>query len=133
MSISELRSRKSKRAKKKEMERMEGSLSQSIAVVEKSGDGNFHASVKKLTVFQRMNIFCNEKADHYILSYLDKSDQLKLSLGKFKSQFIYSTCPIIFSASQDWYSIVNSQYLFCSIVKSIGECASQVSITPQKK
>jgi len=44
----------------------------------------------QLTIFKKMAIFFNERADTFILPYLDRSDHLKLSLGKhtfFSAEF----------------------------------------------
>lgn len=35
--------------------------------------------------------------------------------------------------NKDWNGIIDSHYLFSSIVKSIGECAQQVQMTPKKQ
>lgn len=50
----------------------------------------------------------NEKADIFILPYLDKSDQFKIQMGK--SPFLsFKKCNQFLNlVNKDWYNIVNS-------------------------
>ena len=99
-SISEFRSKRTSRQKKKQAERQSHfSLSLSI----------------------RMTMFWNERADRLLLPFLDKSDMMKLS-----------------ALSHTWQGIVNSRYLFSTILSSIKEVVKENSLQatpdiPKKK
>jgi hypothetical protein len=40
-----------------------------------------------MTLQQQMEMFWNEKADIFLLPFLDKSEQIKLSMSKFSTRF----------------------------------------------
>ena len=70
-------------------------------------------------------MFWNENADKYLLPFLDKSEQIKLSMSKNPLLFIFVACT-------NWNRIVNSRYLFSTILSSINEVVKE-NITPVKK
>ena len=79
------------------------------------------AQLATMTLDQRMTLFWNEHADVHLLPWLDKRDQLQLQM-----------------LNKNWFGIVNSRYLFTTILTSIREVVAENSskdslITPDQK
>ena len=68
-------------------------------------------------------------AFYHILTGLIISNYHWVSNFKFEN---VKSVTNFYSVNRDWYAVVNSLYLFSSIVKSIGECASLVKVQPKK-
>jgi len=74
-----------------------------------------------LTLDQRITIFWNENADRHLLPWLDKRDMIQLSM-----------------LNRNWFAIINSRYLFSTIVTSIRDVVSEQAkkdnlVTPDQK
>lgn len=65
-------------------------------------------------------MFWNENADKFLLPFLEKSEQIKLSMSKY---FHFSLIFIL--ACNTWNRIVNSRYLFSTILSSITEVVKE--------
>ena len=79
----------------------------------------------------------NEKAHKLIIPFLDKRDLIVLSMSKFKLLLPHPLTTFLnfcFLASQNWNSIVNSKYLFSTILNTIKEVVKENSliVTPDK-
>lgn len=80
-------------------------------------------------------MFLNEKADVFLLPYLEKSDMVKLSMSKYSYLFSNLIPLSIFcAASQMFNSVVSSRHLFSTILVSINDVVKQYNLdTPKKK
>lgn len=81
-----------------------------------------------MSIKQQIEMFWNEHADKYLLPFLDKSEQIKLSMSKCFVLFV-----ILFIACNTWNRIVHSRYLFSTIITSINEVVKESQITPPVK
>lgn len=81
-----------------------------------------------------MQMFLNEKADVFLLPFLEKSDMVKLSMSKCSYLFLISFLIIFCAASQMFNSVVSSRHLFSTILVSINDVVKQYNLdTPKKK
>jgi len=89
-----------------------------------------------MTLQEQMNMLWNEKADKLLIPFLDKRDLIVLSMSKFQT-FLKKPYLLFFDfllASQNWNSLVNSKYLFSTILNTIKEVVKEnsLTITPDK-
>ena len=81
-----------------------------------------------------MQMFLNEKADVFLLPFLERSDMVKLSMSKFSYLFLISFLYHFCAASQMFNSVVSSRHLFSTILVSINDVVKQYNLdTPKKK
>ena len=126
MSISQLRSKKTKRGLSK--------LMCSSTTLDVKEDEDVTESISKLVMVQsnvneRIQVFWVNFADRHLIPYLERTDELKLSLGKFlqMSMVIQLLTFLHLSiANKAWYGIINSKYLFSTIIKSIKEVTEEI-------